>query len=66
MQFVYGVLYLSFEAFPIIYEEGHGLSAGLEGLVFLPLFLGGAVGCLLVRASFVFSHTVSHQCLQIS
>lgn len=47
-QYVYGVLYLCFEAFPIIYSKGHGFNAGLEGLVFLPLFIGGGIGCLLV------------------
>lgn len=47
MSFVYGVLYLLFEAFPIVYSaaqpEGHGFNAGLTGLMFLPLFVGGAV-----------------------
>ena len=47
MSFVYGVLYLLFEAFPIVFSaakpEGHGFSAGITGLMFLPLFVGGAV-----------------------
>ncbi|KAF7347942.1 putative mfs-multidrug-resistance transporter [Mycena venus] len=41
MSFVYGCLYLLFEAYPIVFTEGHHLSAGISGLMFLPLLLGG-------------------------
>lgn len=33
MSFIYGVLYLDFVAYPIIFEQGHGMSAGSEGLM---------------------------------
>ncbi|KAF8320462.1 MFS general substrate transporter [Clavulina sp. PMI_390] len=46
--FIYGVLYLCFEAFPIIYVDGHNFNIGVDGLTFLPLFIGGAIGCLMV------------------
>ncbi|THG98446.1 hypothetical protein EW145_g7423, partial [Phellinidium pouzarii] len=42
MSFVYGCLYLLFEAFPIVFTEGHHFSAGASGLMFLPLFVGAA------------------------
>ncbi|KAF7310808.1 Polyamine transporter 1 [Mycena chlorophos] len=44
MSFVYGNLYLLFEAYPIVFTEGHGLNAGLSGLTFLPILVGGAAG----------------------
>jgi multidrug resistance protein len=40
MSFVYGCLYISFEAYPIIFTRGHHFNAGISGLMFLPL-LGG-------------------------
>ena len=46
-QFIYGVVYLLFEAFPIIFTIGHHFNAGISGLMFLPLF-GGAVGAVIV------------------
>ncbi|KAJ7492738.1 major facilitator superfamily domain-containing protein [Mycena latifolia] len=42
MSFVYGCLYLLFEAYPIVFTEGHHLNAGISGLMFLPILLGGA------------------------
>ncbi|KAF7986356.1 hypothetical protein HWV62_35362 [Athelia sp. TMB] len=49
MSFVYGCLYLLFEAYPIVFTEMHGFNAGVSGLMFLPLPLGGlfAVGVLI-------------------
>ncbi|GJE99509.1 MFS general substrate transporter [Phanerochaete sordida] len=47
MSFVYGVVYLLFEAYPIVFTIGHGMNAGITGLMFLPIFLGGALGVLL-------------------
>lgn len=46
MSFLYGILYLNFVAYPIIFELGHGMNAGISGLMFLPLFLGSiAAAC---------------------
>jgi len=41
MSFVYGCLYLLFEAYPIVFTEAHHFNAGISGLMFLPLPLGG-------------------------
>lgn len=46
MSFVYGVLYLLFEAYPIVFQQGHGFNNGIEGLMFIPFFLGAIVGVL--------------------
>ncbi|KAF8342649.1 major facilitator superfamily domain-containing protein [Cantharellus anzutake] len=48
ISFLYGCLYLLFEAFPIVYGDNHGLNTGLQGLVFLPLFIGGGINCTLI------------------
>ncbi|SGZ28544.1 BQ5605_C027g10369 [Microbotryum silenes-dioicae] len=45
MSLVYGVVYLLFEAVPIIFERQHGLNPGESGLVFLAL-LGGGVAAV--------------------
>ncbi|KAG8933240.1 hypothetical protein FRC01_010229 [Tulasnella sp. 417] len=45
MSFVYGCMYLLFEAYPIVFTIGHHLNNGQSGLTFLPLFLGGTAGC---------------------
>jgi hypothetical protein len=47
-QFVYGCVYLLFEAYPIVYTEGHHMNAGASGLMFIPLFLGGAIAVFIV------------------
>lgn len=44
MSFVYGVLYLFFEAFPIVFAEEHGLNAVQVGLTFLGFFTGCLIG----------------------
>ncbi|PCH34693.1 MFS general substrate transporter [Wolfiporia cocos MD-104 SS10] len=44
MSFVYGCLYLLFEAYPIVFTEGHGFNLGITGLTYLPLLAGGGTG----------------------
>lgn len=51
LQFVYGCLYLLFEAYPIVFTEGHGFNPGISGLMFLPLPLGGLAAVLTVSPS---------------
>lgn len=46
MSVLYGLLYMFFIAFPIVYEKGKGFSAGSTGLMFIPV----AVGVLLSAA----------------
>ncbi|KAF2203889.1 MFS general substrate transporter [Delitschia confertaspora ATCC 74209] len=40
MSVLYGILYMFFVAYPIVYQEGKGWSAGSTGLMFLPLMVG--------------------------
>ncbi|BGP39645.1 hypothetical protein JCM10450v2_003616 [Rhodotorula kratochvilovae] len=46
MSLVYGVVYLLFEAIPIVFEGVHGLNPLESGLVFLALLTGGVLGVL--------------------
>lgn len=36
----YGIFYMTFQAYPIIFQEVYGLSPGVEGLCFLPIGAG--------------------------
>ncbi|KAG8985915.1 hypothetical protein FRB90_004368 [Tulasnella sp. 427] len=45
--FLYGAVYLCFEAYPVVYTQGHNLNTGESGLTFLPIFIGS---CLAVVA----------------
>ncbi|KAL7267334.1 Synaptic vesicle transporter SVOP [Rhizina undulata] len=40
MSVLYGLLYMFFVAYPIIFQEGKGYSAGITGLMFIPLAVG--------------------------
>ncbi|KAK8178456.1 major facilitator superfamily domain-containing protein [Phyllosticta citribraziliensis] len=40
MSVLYGLLYMFFVAYPIVYQEGKGYSASITGLMFIPLALG--------------------------
>ncbi|RYC58987.1 hypothetical protein CHU98_g7218 [Xylaria longipes] len=40
MSVLYGLLYMFFIAFPIVFHEGKGYSPGLTGLTFIPLAIG--------------------------
>ena len=48
MQYVYGILFLLFTAYPVIFIEGHGFNAGQNALAFLPVFIGSICGAILV------------------
>lgn len=45
MSFVYGILYLTFEAYPISFEFDRGWSAGIASLPFISLFIGVVLTC---------------------
>ncbi|KAJ2921551.1 hypothetical protein H1R20_g15536, partial [Candolleomyces eurysporus] len=45
--FVYGCLYLLFEAYPIVFSQGHGFNAGISGLMLLPIPIGGVLAVIL-------------------
>ncbi|KAK6200536.1 synaptic vesicle transporter [Scheffersomyces amazonensis] len=46
MSVVYGLLYMFFFAYPVIFMEGHGFSATITGLMFLPIGLGVVISTL--------------------
>jgi multidrug resistance protein len=47
MSVLYGLLYMFFIAFPVIYQEGKHYSAGKTGLMFIPIAVGvlGSAAC---------------------
>ncbi|CAF1642324.1 unnamed protein product [Adineta ricciae] len=47
MAIIYGVLYMLFGAFPIVYEEGRGWSTGIGGLAFLGIAVGFVIAVLI-------------------
>ncbi|GAB7349413.1 hypothetical protein MBLNU459_g8530t1 [Dothideomycetes sp. NU459] len=40
MSVLYGLLYMFFVAYPVVYQEGKGYSAGTTGLMFIPIAVG--------------------------
>lgn len=51
-QFMYGCIYLLFEAYPIVFTQGHHFNQGISGLTFLPIFVGGLLGCFIYLVFF--------------
>ncbi|KAI9660530.1 MAG: hypothetical protein M1821_009881 [Bathelium mastoideum] len=43
--YIYGLFYMFFFAYPIIYQGTYGFNAGEEGLAFLPIAVGSAISC---------------------
>ncbi|WRT65985.1 uncharacterized protein IL334_002936 [Kwoniella shivajii] len=37
---IYGILYLNFAAYPIVFQQGHGWNVGIGGLAFLGVLIG--------------------------
>lgn len=46
MSFLYGLVYLLFEAYPFVFMDLHDFNYGQEGLAFLAFFLGGSLAVL--------------------
>ncbi|KAI9849436.1 MAG: MFS siderochrome iron transporter 1 [Sclerophora amabilis] len=46
MAIIYGTLYLTFGAFPIVYQQTRGWSAGIGGLAFLGVMIGMMIGVI--------------------
>ncbi|KAI6115551.1 MFS general substrate transporter [Pisolithus croceorrhizus] len=53
MSFVYGCVYMLFEAYPIVFIEGHHMESGSAGLTFLPILIGGV--CSTVFYALIFN-----------
>ncbi|KAI0050323.1 MFS polyamine transporter [Auriscalpium vulgare] len=47
MSIVYGVIYAQFEAFPVIFVRTRGFTISQDGLVFIGVGIGSAIGALL-------------------
>ena len=50
MSVVYGLLYMFFFAYPMVFQEGKGFSASLTGVMFIPI--GAGVGLATLAAPF--------------
>ena len=47
MSVLYGLLYMFFVAYPIVYQEGKGWSASITGLMFIPIAIGVLLSAVL-------------------
>lgn len=43
MSFIYGIFYMYFEAYPIVFQQIYKMSPGIAGLMFLPIFAGAVL-----------------------
>lgn len=43
LSLIYSIFYMSFQAFPIIFQDVYGLSPGVTGLCYLPIGLGAII-----------------------
>ena len=43
LSLIYGIFYMYFEAYPIVYQGIYKMSPGIAGLMFLPIFAGAAL-----------------------
>ncbi|PWY66643.1 MFS general substrate transporter [Aspergillus eucalypticola CBS 122712] len=57
MSVLYGLLYMFFVAYPVVYQSGKGWSAGSTGLMFIPLAIGVLMSA--ACAPFVNKHYLS-------
>jgi MFS transporter, DHA1 family, multidrug resistance protein len=48
MTLVYGILYLSFEAYPISFQEEREWNSGVGALTFISIGVGVLLGCLTI------------------
>jgi MFS family permease len=46
LSFAYGIFYMFFQSYPLIYEDTYGFSGGEEGLTFLAIGIGACIACL--------------------
>ncbi|KAI0181613.1 major facilitator superfamily transporter [Hypoxylon sp. FL1284] len=57
LSLIYAIFYMSFEAFPIIFQDVYGLSPGVTGLCYLPI---GAGACLALPIFFSYDHFLAN------
>lgn len=61
LSLAYGIFYMYFEAFPIIFQGIYHQSPGISGLMFLPI----AVGSVIAIGIFIFYDSVLHKAQQL-
>ena len=54
LSLAYAIFYLSFEAYPIIYQGVYGMSTGISGLAYIPAL----IGCGIALAVFLYYDTI--------
>lgn len=54
LSLIYGIFFMYFEAYPIVFQGIYKMSPGIAGLMFLPIFAGAALSCVI----FVYYDTV--------
>ncbi|GAA5901619.1 hypothetical protein JCM6882_006025 [Rhodosporidiobolus microsporus] len=64
MSFVYGIVYLLFEAIPIVFEGQYGLNPGQSGMIFLALLSGGFIAVLLYIGYFNRVYMKKHRAMR--
>lgn len=64
MSFIYGIVYLLFEAIPIVFGGEHGLNAGETGLIFLALLLGGVTAVVIYVFYFNKKYMATHRAMK--
>jgi len=47
LSFAYGIFYMFFQAYPVIYEQTYGFGGGEEGLTFLAIGVGACLSCVI-------------------
>ncbi|GLB36034.1 putative sugar (and other) transporter [Lyophyllum shimeji] len=46
ISFAYGCVYLLFQAYPAVFTQGHHFTAGISGLMYLPIMIGGTAAVM--------------------
>lgn len=52
LSLIYAIMYLMFQAYPIVFQQHYGLSAGVAGLAYIPMIIGSICSFI---AFFIFS-----------
>lgn len=61
LSFVYGIVYLLFEAVPLVFQDNHGWNSLQGGLAFLGLPLGGTIATVIYALYFNKIYMAKHQ-----
>lgn len=53
MSVLYGLLYMLFVAYPMVYQQGKGYSAGITGIMFTPIAIGVIISAMCVNKHYL-------------